>query len=86
LISELAGGGRALLRAIARHLLAQGSSAVSVWVFRDNPPARRFYEALGGVATGVDGTWTTLGLMLPDMAYGWRDIAPLAKEQDKRSA
>ncbi len=73
------GGGRALMRAMARHLLAQGWRAASVWVFRDNPPARRFYEALGGVATGVDGTWTTLGLTLPDMSYGWRDLEKVAE-------
>ena len=75
------GGGRALMRAMARHLLAQGWDAASVWVFRDNPPARRFYEALGGVATGIDGTWATLGLTLPDTSYGWREIARLAKNE-----
>ena len=75
------GGGRALMRVMASHLLGQGWSAASVWVFRDNPPARRFYEALGGVATGIDGTWTTLGLTLPDMSYGWREIARLAEEE-----
>jgi len=75
------GGGRALLRAMARHFLRQGWSAASVWVFRDNPPARRFYEALGGVATGIDGSWTTLGLTLPDMSYGWRELASLAEEE-----
>jgi GNAT superfamily N-acetyltransferase len=75
------GGGRALMRAMARHLLGQGWTAASVWVFRDNPPARRFYEALGGVATGIDGSWTTLGLTLADMSYGWREIARLAEEE-----
>ncbi|MFY9655892.1 MAG: GNAT family N-acetyltransferase [Methylocystis sp.] len=74
------GGGRALMRAMARHLLGQGCEAASVWVFRDNPPARRFYEALGAVATGIDGTWTTLGQTLPDLSYGWRDLRGLARE------
>ncbi len=74
------GGGRALMRAMARHLLGQGFDAASVWVFRDNPPARDFYEALGAVATGVDGTWTTLGQTLPDMSYGWRELRGLAQE------
>ncbi len=74
------GGGRALLSKMARHLLAQGWGAASVWVFRDNPPARRFYEALGAVATGVDGSWTTLGLTLPDMSYGWKDLCDLARD------
>ena len=74
------GGGRALMRAIARHLLGQGFEAASVWVFRDNPPARHFYEALGAVATGIDGTCTTLGQTLPDMSYGWRDLRLLSRE------
>ena len=74
------GGGRALMRVMARHLLGQGWEAASVWVFRDNPAARRFYEALGGVATGIDGTWTTHGLTLPDMSYGWRDLRGLERE------
>jgi GNAT superfamily N-acetyltransferase len=78
--SQRRGGGRALMRAMARHLLGQGWNAASVWVFRDNPPARRFYEALGGVETGIEGTWTTLGLTLPDMSYGWREMERLAKE------
>ena len=79
-LGQRRGGGRALMRAMARHLLGQGFEAASVWVFRDNPPARDFYEALGGVATGIDGTWTTLGQTLPDMSYGWRDLRPLARE------
>ena len=74
------GGGRALMRAMARHLFGQGFEAASVWVFRDNPPARDFYEALGAVATGIDGTWTTLGQTLADMSYGWRDLRGLARE------
>jgi len=73
------GGGRALMRAMARHLLGQGWRAASVWVFRDNPPARRFYEALGAVATGIDGSWTTHGLTLADMSYGWRDLRGLVR-------
>jgi GNAT superfamily N-acetyltransferase len=71
------GGGRALMGAMARHLMGQGWGAASVWVFRDHAPARGFYEALGGVETGVEGAWTTLGLTLPDMSYGWRDLSTL---------
>ena len=78
------GGGRALMRVMARHLLAQGWGSASVWVFRDNAPARRFYEALGGLATGIDGSWTTLGLTLPDMSYGWRDLRGFEREERQR--
>jgi len=73
------GGGRALMRVMARHFLAQGWDAASVWLFRDNLPARRFYEAMGAVPTGEAGVWETLGQVLPDVAYGWRDLSGLAE-------
>ena len=40
-----------------------------------------FYEALGGEKTGIDGEWTILGVTLPDMSYGWRDLSKLAAHQ-----
>jgi L-amino acid N-acyltransferase YncA len=74
------GGGRALMRVMARHLLDQGWKSATVWVFRDNRPARRFYGAMGAVETGEEGVWETpLGVTLPDMAYGWRNLAGLAR-------
>lgn len=73
------GGGRALMRAMARHLRTQGWEGASVWLFRDNLPARRFYEAMGAVPTGEQGVWETLGVTLPDIAYGWRDVSGLAE-------
>jgi len=72
------GLGRALMSVMARHLAARGLAGLSVWVFRDNPAARGFYEALGGGATGLDGHYEFLGANLPDLAYGWRDGAALA--------
>ena len=76
-----AGIGRALMGVMAEHLIAKGFSSASVWVFRDNPDARLFYEALGGEKTGIDGEWTILGVALPDMSYGWRDLSKLAAHQ-----
>jgi GNAT superfamily N-acetyltransferase len=75
------GLGRALMGVMAEHLIAKGFSSASVWVFRDNPDARLFYEALGGTRTGIDGEWTVLGVTLPDMSYGWRDLSKLAVHQ-----
>jgi L-amino acid N-acyltransferase YncA len=75
------GFGRALMRAMARHLLAHGFMSASVWVFRDNPGARRFYEALGGKETGAAGDWTVLGVTLADMSYGWRDLEMLTTDR-----
>jgi ribosomal protein S18 acetylase RimI-like enzyme len=73
------GLGRALMGVMAQRLTAQGFAGLSVWVFRDNHRARRFYEALGGEETGVDGAYEFLGVDLPDLAYGWRDATPLAQ-------
>jgi len=75
------GLGRALMGAMAKNLIAKGLSSASVWVFRDNSVARRFYEALGGEETGIDGEWSVLGVALPDMSYGWRDISNLVAHQ-----
>lgn len=68
------GAGRRLLAAMAGHLLAHGCDSAAVWVFRDAAHARAFYEAHGAEPTGVAGVWEVYGMVLPDMAYGWRDL------------
>jgi len=60
------------------HLIAEGYSRASGWVFRDYPPARRFHEALGAKRTRIDGEWTILGVTLADISYGYQDISKLA--------
>ena len=75
------GLGRAMMSAMAKHLIAEGYSSASGWVFRDYPPARLFHEMLGGERTGIDGEWTVLGVTLPDISYGYRDISKLAAHQ-----
>jgi L-amino acid N-acyltransferase YncA len=75
------GLGRAMMSAMAKHLIAEGYSKASAWVFRDYPSARRFHETLGGERTGIDGEWTVLGVTLPDISYGWRDLSKLAAHQ-----
>jgi hypothetical protein len=66
---------------MAASLRDRGHANAAVWVLRDNLGARRFYEALGGEATGVEGVWSIEGLEIPDIAYGWRDLAGLAAHQ-----
>ena len=46
------GHGRALMAHAARGLLARGHRGASLWVLRDNPGARGFYERLGGHPCG----------------------------------
>jgi GNAT superfamily N-acetyltransferase len=72
------GMGRRLLGRMAAHLLSQGCESAAVWVFRDAAHARRFYEAHGAAPTGIAGVWEIYGMVLPDMAYGWRDLRALA--------
>ncbi|MEF3365089.1 GNAT family N-acetyltransferase [Methylocystis sp. 9N] len=72
------GAGTALMRHMARRLRAEGATNAGVWVFRDNPGARRFYEALGGEELGLEGVWGPNGIDYPDLAYGWRDLGALA--------
>lgn len=74
------GAGRRLLARMAAHLLANGCESAGVWVFRDAGHARRFYEFHGATPTGVEGVWEIYGLVLPDMAYGWRDLRALAAQ------
>ncbi|KIF75888.1 hypothetical protein QR77_22350 [Streptomyces sp. 150FB] len=47
------GIGRALLDAVHTHAAAGGLSAVLLWVIKDNPRARRFYEVAGYAADGA---------------------------------
>lgn len=70
------GVGRALMRAVAVRLAADGVTSLIVWVLRDNHPARRFYEAMGGqYLREQDARFESV--ILPDVAYGWRDTATL---------
>ena len=52
-----------------------------VWVLAENRPARRFYEALGGEYI-QEGQFTIGGVALPEVAYGWKDLASLVTKKD----
>jgi len=70
------GAGRALMRLMARDLLERGCNGASLWVLRENRPARRFYERLGGLDCG-EKTDERPGLTLHEIAYGWKDLSLL---------
>jgi ribosomal protein S18 acetylase RimI-like enzyme len=72
------GVGRRLVSELASHLIAHGCRACGFWVFRDSARAREFYERLGAAPTGVEGVWEIFGMVLPDMAYGLKDLRSLA--------
>ncbi len=71
------GLGRRLTQALAEGLLRDGMHAMLVWVLVDNP-ARHFYEALGGKELRTKPIEIG-GVTLEEVAYGWRDISELAK-------
>ena len=72
-----AGVGRALLKATARVLKAQGAASLMLFVLTRNERARGFYERLGGevFAEVASHGW---GEGLTETAYRWSDIGALA--------
>ncbi|WP_293130990.1 GNAT family N-acetyltransferase [Microcoleus sp. bin38.metabat.b11b12b14.051] len=71
------GIGRKLVRAVATKLAAASLNSLMVWVLGDNS-ACRFYEFLGGKKVEEQQT-RRAGTALKEIAYGWADIAVLAK-------
>lgn len=72
------GIGRALMRAVAERLAADGITTLLIWMLRENHPARRFYEALGGQFIREQPAMFE-GMMLMDAGYGWLDTAMLRR-------
>jgi GNAT superfamily N-acetyltransferase len=71
------GIGRQLMATMAGELLRFGMNSAVVWVLRDNP-SRWFYERLGGSRL-AEQTINFASATLIEVAYGWRDLAPLAR-------
>jgi GNAT superfamily N-acetyltransferase len=70
------GLGRRLIGAVAANLHAQGYPTLLLWALTANHRARRFYEALGGALLREQET-SIGGVLVPEVAYGWRDIRTL---------
>jgi hypothetical protein len=51
---------------------------IVIWTLFDNPASRAFYEALGGTVIGEKRELFD-GYELHEVAYGWRDPAPLLR-------
>jgi ribosomal protein S18 acetylase RimI-like enzyme len=62
------GIGRRLMAGVFDHLAAHNLRSVGLWVLNDNLEARRFYEALGGIA-GPEQSFDLLGQMVTEIAY-----------------
>ena len=67
------GHGIGLVRAVVGGLREMGLSDMIVWVLRENSPARRFYERLGGIYVRTQPI--TIGsVTLQEVSYGWRSL------------
>jgi hypothetical protein len=55
------------------HLAAQGFRSAGLWVLKDNLPARRFYEALGG-RLGPEQFFDLGGQTVTEVAYRFEPI------------
>ncbi|MGO4525523.1 N-acetyltransferase family protein [Microvirga sp. 2MCAF35] len=62
------GIGRTLMQGVLDHLDQHGFRSVGLWVLKDNLPARRFYEALGG-QPGPEQSFDLRGQMVVEVAY-----------------
>lgn len=72
---ERRGLGARLLAAATTHLHANGARSTIIWALERNPN-RGFYEALGGVVA-YEQFVTIGGQALPEVGFGWEDLAAL---------
>ena len=71
--------GRRLFTAAGQRLQTAGLDSMLLWVLRDNHPARRFYELMGGEYV-EEKTIKIGGTDLIEVAYGWKDITKIVIE------
>jgi len=79
--AQRGGLGRALVAAAAGWLRSASHRALAIWVLRDNVPARRFYEALGG-QLGAEQDIEIGGQTLREVCYRWLDIDALLHTEE----
>jgi len=79
---QRAGLGRALFLHLVQWLQSEGYTGFLLWTFRDNAPARLFYEALGGRLLAERRRFECAGAELDLVAYGWDDIAALIETME----
>jgi ribosomal protein S18 acetylase RimI-like enzyme len=74
--AQRSGVGRRLMTGAARTLAARGATSLIIWVLRENTPARRFYERMGGRCELERGE-AIAGRVVPSVAYRWSEIGAL---------
>ena len=70
------GVGRLLTASVAGELVERGMRSMLVWALADSP-YRRFYESLGGRLLDKQAFYSSNGVELPEVAYGWADLGVL---------
>jgi len=78
LAAQRSGLGRRLLTQAARAFAGMGASSLMISTLRDNGPARRFYERMGGVAESPRREPGPGGLLY-EVSYLWPDIGTLLR-------
>ena len=70
------GIGHQLVASTAAHLAHKGMTKLQIGALKANLPACKFYEALGGQPV-AEREVEDAGFLLPEVVYGWSDIATL---------
>jgi ribosomal protein S18 acetylase RimI-like enzyme len=68
--------GTGLLSAMAAHMQGRGMRAASLWVLRNNAPARCFYEHRGAQLLAEREDVRPEGVLF-EVAYGWPDLTAI---------
>lgn len=77
------GVGRGLFHAVATHLTALGLESMMLWVLKNNPTARGFYAAMGGLDLGVEQVHDVHGQQVSEVAYGWPSLKHLLERLER---
>ncbi|MBE0690223.1 MAG: GNAT family N-acetyltransferase [Anaerolineae bacterium] len=77
------GAGRGLVASAVINLMARGCESMLIWVLRDNSIGRAFYQRMGGLQV-AEREIDIRGVMLPEIGYGWRDLARSIKHDFRR--
>ena len=75
------GVGRALLQGAFGALSEQKHESCIIWAHAKNP-ARFFYEAVGGKLV-AERTTNMMGIPVPEVAFGWRNLAVVRTRKTK---
>jgi ribosomal protein S18 acetylase RimI-like enzyme len=78
--AQCSGIGYKLMRTMVSALSGLGCTGMKLWVLRENDPARRFYEKLGGQVIGEKIDRRAFGDIV-QVAYGWPDLRSVLGEQ-----